>query len=108
MRIGFFLPAGSLFEEQYNDSSLLLHQVKEMYDPLKGAIETAKMVCQGDQRGYSRFRPTRFYGGIATADCFGCCLKCIFCWSCDTVSRPYTAGQLYSPEEVARKLISIA
>ncbi|GLI34628.1 molybdenum cofactor biosynthesis protein MoaA [Desulforhabdus amnigena] len=79
-----------------------------MYDPVKRAIDTAKIACREDLRKYSRFRPARFYGGIATADCVGCCLQCIFCWSYDSVVRPQAIGEFYSPEEVARKLVGIA
>jgi len=79
-----------------------------MYDPVKRALEIAKIVCQGDERKYSRFRPARFYGGIATADCVGCCLQCVFCWSYETATKPHTMGEFYSPDEVAHKLVGIA
>jgi uncharacterized Fe-S cluster-containing radical SAM superfamily protein len=46
-----------------------------MYDPLEKAEEDAKLVCQGHHRKYYRFRAARFYGGIAAADCVGCCLR---------------------------------
>lgn len=81
---------------------------KPKYDPVKRADEIARTVCRGEQRKYYRFRPARFYGGIATADCVGCCLRCIFCWSWREVIRPESYGQLYSPQEVARRLTSIA
>jgi uncharacterized Fe-S cluster-containing radical SAM superfamily protein len=38
-----------------------------MYDPLKRAADAAGIVCRNDRRNYHRFRPARFYGGIATA-----------------------------------------
>jgi uncharacterized Fe-S cluster-containing radical SAM superfamily protein len=38
-----------------------------MYDPLVMADKTREVVCQGNRRKYHRFRPARFYGGIATA-----------------------------------------
>ncbi len=79
-----------------------------MFDPVKRAMETARIVCRGDERRYSRFRPARFYGGIATADCVGCCLQCIFCWSYESVARPHQSGKFHSPREVARKLTGIA
>ncbi len=66
------------------------------------------MVSRGDLRKYYRFRPARFYGGIATADCVGCFLRCLFCWSWHEVTRPEACGQFYSPEQVAGKLVSIA
>jgi uncharacterized Fe-S cluster-containing radical SAM superfamily protein len=79
-----------------------------MYDPLKMAEEVAKVVCRNHQRKYYRFRPARFYGGIATADCVGCCLRCIFCWSWPEVVNPKAFGRFYAPREVAEKLIGIA
>jgi uncharacterized Fe-S cluster-containing radical SAM superfamily protein len=78
------------------------------YDPVEKAQATAAVVCRDDQRKYYRFRPARFYGGIATADCVGCCLRCLFCWSWLQVIRPESFGRFYSPDEVAGKLITIA
>jgi len=77
------------------------------YDPVERAEEVAAVVCRDDQRKYYRFRPARFYGGIATADCVGCCLRCIFCWSWREVTRPKSFGRFYSPQEVADKLVRI-
>jgi uncharacterized Fe-S cluster-containing radical SAM superfamily protein len=79
-----------------------------MYDTVQRAIEIAKIVCRGDSRKYRRFRPARFYGGIATADCVGCCLRCIFCWSWHELARPEAIGEFYTSREVADRLISIA
>ena len=79
-----------------------------MYDPLKLAELTKDVVCKGDHRKYYCFRSARFYGGIATADCLGCCLRCVFCWSRNKVIKPDQYGEYHSPEEVARRLISIA
>ncbi len=79
-----------------------------MYDPIKRAEELARVVSKGDLRKYYRFRPARFYGGIATADCVGCFLRCIFCWSWNEVIRPDECGQFYSPEQVAKNVLSIA
>ena len=78
------------------------------YDPVKRAEETADIVCRGELRKYYRFRPARFYGGIATADCVGCCLRCLFCWSWNQVVRPGHYGQFYFPGEVAGRLMGIA
>ncbi len=72
------------------------------------ADATRHIVCRDDQRKYYRFRPSRFYGGIATADCVGCFLRCVFCWSWKEVVRPNEYGNYYTPEEVAGKLASIA
>jgi uncharacterized Fe-S cluster-containing radical SAM superfamily protein len=79
-----------------------------MYDPAKLAKEVEEVVCSGDRRRYYRFRPARFYGGISTADCVGCCLRCVFCWSFREVANPHKFGSMYSPEEVASKLVSMA
>jgi uncharacterized Fe-S cluster-containing radical SAM superfamily protein len=79
-----------------------------MFDPIAKAEEVARIVTRGDERKYYRFRPARFYGGIATADCVGCCLRCLFCWSWQEVVRPESVGDFFSPEEVARRLGSIA
>jgi len=79
-----------------------------MDDPIKRAEELARVVTKGDLRKYYRFRPARFYGGIATADCVGCFLHCLFCWSWHEVIRPDACGQFYSPEQVVKNLLSIA
>ncbi len=79
-----------------------------MFDPVKLAELTKKDVCRDDSRKYYRFRPARFYGGISTADCVGCCLRCVFCWAWEIVSNPGGHGEFYSPEDVAKRLIKIA
>ncbi len=79
-----------------------------MFNPIELAELTRNIVCKNNQRKYYRFRSSRFYGGIATADCVGCCLRCIFCWSWNVVARPQVCGKFYSPEEVVCKLIAIA
>ncbi len=78
------------------------------FDPLEKAKMAAKAVCRGDHRKYYRFRPAKFYGGIATADCLGCCLRCKFCWSWPKVISPGRYGRLYSPGQVSAKLTNIA
>jgi len=82
--------------------------LKSLYNPVKKAEETARIICRGNQARYYRFRPARFYGGIGTADCLGCCLRCLFCWSWDKVLRPGSFGKFYSPQQVAGKLTNIA
>ncbi|MDQ1350586.1 MAG: hypothetical protein QG657_888 [Acidobacteriota bacterium] len=82
--------------------------MKQYYDPIVTARETAGIVCQGDARKYYRFRPARFYGGIATADCVGCNLRCLFCWSWKNITNPGKVGYFYTPDEVAEKLVKIA
>jgi len=81
---------------------------KETYDPLQLASQIKPLVGRGNLRRYYRLaRPGRWYGGIATADCCGCCLKCVFCWSGLPRDRP-EIGELYEPVEVFRHLDSCA
>jgi uncharacterized Fe-S cluster-containing radical SAM superfamily protein len=82
--------------------------IENKYDPIKRSEEAAKVVLRNDLRKYHRFRPARFYGGIATADCLGCCLRCIFCWSWPQGISPERFGQFYSPQQVAQRLTKIA
>jgi uncharacterized Fe-S cluster-containing radical SAM superfamily protein len=77
-------------------------------DAIEFAEKIGQIVSSGERRKYYRFRPAPYYGGIATADCVGCCLKCLFCWSWQIVVQPEKVGRFYSPEEVAGNLTSIA
>jgi uncharacterized Fe-S cluster-containing radical SAM superfamily protein len=77
-------------------------------DSLVWAEKALEVVGSGEKRKYYRFRPAPFYGGIATADCVGCCLRCLFCWSWHILVEPEKVGRFHSPEEVARNLVSIA
>jgi len=79
-----------------------------MFDSIELSKVTEKIVCKNNLRKYYRFRPAAFYGGIATADCVGCNLRCVFCWAWNVVNNPIKVGNFYSPKEVAEKLISIA
>ena len=79
-----------------------------MFDPIDKAKEVAEAVADGELRRYRRFRPARFYGGIATADCVGCCLRCVFCWSWPQLKNPQTSGRLYTPREAAERLVAVA
>jgi uncharacterized Fe-S cluster-containing radical SAM superfamily protein len=79
-----------------------------MFNPVEMAELTRNIVCKNNHRKYYRFRASRFYGGIATADCVGCCLRCVFCWSWNITTRPEACGKFYSPSEVAQKLVAIA
>ncbi len=79
-----------------------------MYDPVATAEATQSIVCGGDRRKYYRFRPAKFYGGIATADCVGCNLRCVFCWSWNVTTRPETVGSFIEPRDVAHRLVGIA
>ncbi|TET47752.1 radical SAM protein [candidate division TA06 bacterium] len=49
-----------------------------------------------------------WYGGIATADCLGCSLKCVFCWSDKPRDNPEKMGHFHAPEEVYERLASSA
>ena len=75
---------------------------------IKQAEKIAKDVSKGRNRKYYRFRAAPYYGGIATADCVGCCLTCMFCWSWNIVIRSKVVGKFYSPEFVADKLVKIS
>lgn len=79
-----------------------------MFDLIKLAELTERVVCKDGSRKYYRFRPSRFYGGISTADCVGCCLRCIFCWSWNVALHPADYGNFFLPEDVVRRLIRIA
>ncbi len=78
------------------------------YDPIDLSEEIEEKVVRGKERKYYRFRDTKFYGGIATADCVGCNLMCRFCWSENPRMNPEEAGSFYSPSEVTEKLADIA
>ncbi len=79
-----------------------------MFDPLKLGRHVARQVTRGRARRYYRFRPARFYGGIATADCLGCNLRCVFCWAWQEVHHAPVWGRLHEPEAVAARLTAIA
>lgn len=79
-----------------------------MYDPVELAHQTAKIVCRSTARKYYRFRSARFYGGIATADCLGCNLRCAFCWAWGQVHQAQRLGEFYEPRAVAEHLAAIA
>jgi len=79
-----------------------------MYDPIEVTKIMETIVVDNNLKKYYRFRPTGFYGGIATADTVGCNLRCKFCWSSESVWNAKGTGEFYSPEEVARRLESIA
>jgi uncharacterized Fe-S cluster-containing radical SAM superfamily protein len=79
-----------------------------MYDPVERARAAARVVCKNAERKYYRFRPARFYGGIATADCVGCCLSCAFCWAWNEVHHPEATGEFHSAQDVAARLTAIA
>jgi len=75
-------------------------------DALELTRVAERLTLSGNKRRYYRFRGDRWYGGVATGDVVGCNLRCVFCWS---RSRDPTApGKLYSPEQVAQRIASIA
>ncbi|RKX71861.1 molybdenum cofactor biosynthesis protein MoaA, partial [candidate division WOR-3 bacterium] len=77
-------------------------------DPKEAAERVREKVVKGLMRRYYRVgRTGRFYGGIATADCCGCNLACIFCWSNYPREHP-EIGRFYQPEEIGRILIQKA
>ena len=78
-----------------------------MFDPLELTERVESKVLKGLERKYYRMRPARFYGGIASADCSGCNLRCVFCWSND-LAREGKLGTFYSPQQVAQELLQIA
>lgn len=81
----------------------------EMFNPIEKAKAIEAQVVRGDERRYYRLRRGgRWYGGISTADCCGCNLKCVFCWSGEPRDNPSKIGDFYSPEKVAEELIKCA
>ncbi len=79
------------------------------YDPVELAERLESIVVRGDERKYYRVaRATRYYGGSAAADCVGCNLRCVFCWSGFPRDHPERVGRFYKPEEVYKALASIA
>lgn len=79
-----------------------------MYDPIELTKKIENIVTNGNLKKYYRFRPTGFYGGIATADTVGCNLRCKFCWSGSSVWNSKNTGKFYSSKDVADELQIIA
>lgn len=79
------------------------------YDPDDLARRMERIVLRSGQRKYYRLsRPGKWYGGIATADCCGCNLKCAFCWSGKPRDDCEHVGAFYEPADVATALINTA
>ncbi|MBS7622194.1 radical SAM protein [Candidatus Bathyarchaeota archaeon] len=83
------------------------------YDPVERHLTLERLLTKLDgevvARKYWRFRPDRWYGGVATADCVGCGLACKFCWvKSDVLYNPAGTGSFHKPCDVASKLKSIA
>lgn len=80
-----------------------------MFNPVEKAEEIkAKVVTDRKRRYYRVARPGKWYGGIATADCCGCNLRCVFCWSNFPRDNPDKCGRFYSAEEIFNSLITCA
>lgn len=79
------------------------------FDALKLSETVKKLVVKGLSRKYYRVaRGGRWYGGIATADCCGCNLRCVFCWSGLPRDHPEQVGKFYTPEQVYQAIKSCA
>jgi len=79
------------------------------FDPIRRAKEVEELVMQGLSRKYYRFRPAKYYGGIATADIVGCPFLCAYCWNYGRNLHPeMSRDRYYSPQEVANRLLVIA
>jgi len=79
-----------------------------VYDPIELSKKVERAVIKGNKRKYYRFRASKFYGGISTADAVGCNLRCKFCWSGNVVWKAERVGEFYSPKEVTVLLEKIA
>ncbi|MCK4252025.1 radical SAM protein [candidate division WOR-3 bacterium] len=80
-----------------------------LFDPISKAKEIGQLVIKDNERMYYRIpRTGKWYGGIATADCCGCNLKCVFCWSNKPRDYPEKTGKFYSPEQVFNKISNCA
>lgn len=80
-----------------------------LFDALKLSEAMERIVVKGTSRKYYRIvRGGKWYGGIATADCCGCNLRCVFCWSGAPRDRPDKIGDFYTPNQVYRALKNCA
>lgn len=77
------------------------------FDPLERAGEIEGMVMKDGMRKYYRFRASRHYGGIVTADAVGCCFLCAYCWNFQRNLCPGEYGTYYPPGQVVEKLRAI-
>jgi uncharacterized Fe-S cluster-containing radical SAM superfamily protein len=81
----------------------------EVYDPIELAERLLPVVTRGRKRKYYRLgRKGMWYGGIATADCLGCSLKCVFCWSNKPRDNPERMGEFHGPDEIYTSLVECA
>jgi len=80
-----------------------------LIDPIQFAEDTEKIVVKGALRKYYRLaRPERWYGGISSAYCCGCNLRCVFCFSGFPRDKPQDIGQFYDPRQVFKELLLCA
>ncbi|MCD6386607.1 radical SAM protein [Candidatus Sumerlaeota bacterium] len=80
-----------------------------MYDPFEFCKKVQAQVCRDNLRKYYRIaRAGKWYGGIATADCCGCQLRCVFCWSGKPRDNPGAIGSFYRPQDVFKALVRCA
>jgi uncharacterized Fe-S cluster-containing radical SAM superfamily protein len=79
------------------------------FEPIARAKEIERIVSENSRRKYYRVsRPGRWYGGIASADCCGCNLQCVFCWSDKPREDPGKYGKFCTAEQVSERLIQCA
>jgi len=78
------------------------------FDPVTRAAEVEAVVMQGQKRKYYRFRSSRHYGGIVTADAVGCPFLCAYCWNFLRNESPEHYGKFYSANEVVVRLTALA
>ncbi|MCS7139201.1 MAG: radical SAM protein [Candidatus Nezhaarchaeota archaeon] len=79
------------------------------FDALKLSEAIERVVVRGMSRKYYRVaRGGMWYGGIATADCCGCNLKCVFCWSGAPRDNPDKIGNFYTPSQIYSALKNCA
>ncbi|KAJ4460209.1 putative radical SAM protein [Paratrimastix pyriformis] len=67
-------------------------------------MEGLLMSSEGSRK-YHRFR---LNGGMSSAETVGCPLLCAYCFNYARNSHPEAAGELYSPQQVADRLLQIA
>ncbi|NYT08117.1 MAG: radical SAM protein, partial [Methanomicrobiales archaeon] len=77
------------------------------FDPLERARQVEETVMKDGMRKYYRFRASRHYGGIVTADAVGCCFLCAYCWNYRRNLCPGESGTFYAPRQVVEKLRAI-
>jgi uncharacterized Fe-S cluster-containing radical SAM superfamily protein len=77
------------------------------FDPVARARTVESVVMQDGRRKYYRFRASRHYGGVVTADAVGCDFLCAYCWNYTRNKDPVKYGSFYSPREVAQAILAI-